>query len=252
MKKVKYEYMADKLLAFKDLSTFKKFCNKYDITFWLDDGTLLGAVRSGKFIPWEGDIDLGTTEDDIKKIYDNRKYLEDLGYRIFPKQQGYAIIGKNLSSKIDISSYKFKDDIAYQYDFERNIFGNFFDLFIFILSLYDGDYKYETTISREAIKIFVRMFSMIPESIRKKTINISDVLYDKIGKNRRIVLKTPKHHFDTLLQIKFYSEFFYTPCDIENYLENLYGPDWRVPKRYSDDKESDNYKWKRFKNMEIT
>ena len=252
MKHKKHKYMEDKLLAFKDLSTFKKFCDEYGITFWLDDGTLLGAVRNGQFIPWEGDIDLGTTEHDIKKVYENRRYLEDLGYRFFPKQQGYGIIGKNLSSKIDISSYKFKDDIAYQFDFERNIFGSFFDLFIFVLNLYDGDYKYETIVPRKTIKKFVHIFSVIPESIRMKIIDVSNVLYDKIGKSKLIVLKTPKYHFDKLLKIKFYDEIFNSPCDIENYLKNLYGSDWRIPKIYSNDKKSENYKWKGFKNTEIT
>ena len=41
------------------LRQVKEVLDKYNIEFWLDCGTLLGAVREGKFLAWEHDIDLG-------------------------------------------------------------------------------------------------------------------------------------------------------------------------------------------------
>lgn len=38
----------------------KRVVDKHGVEFWLDSGTLLGAVRDGKIIPWEHDIDLAT------------------------------------------------------------------------------------------------------------------------------------------------------------------------------------------------
>lgn len=40
------------------LESFDKICNIYHINYWISDGTLLGAVRHGGFIPWDDDVDV--------------------------------------------------------------------------------------------------------------------------------------------------------------------------------------------------
>ena len=39
-----------------------------NITYWLDYGALLGAVRNGELIPWDSDVDLGVLAEDVEKI----------------------------------------------------------------------------------------------------------------------------------------------------------------------------------------
>lgn len=50
------------------LRVFKKLAYENDILYWLDFGTLLGAARSQKFIPWDDDIDVSVQRTDYEKL----------------------------------------------------------------------------------------------------------------------------------------------------------------------------------------
>ena len=49
------------------LSAFHTFCEENNLRYFLDAGSLLGAIRHNGFIPWDDDIDLGMPRIDYER-----------------------------------------------------------------------------------------------------------------------------------------------------------------------------------------
>ncbi len=50
------------------LKDFDSICRKHNITYYLEGGSLLGAVRHKGFLPWDDDVDLCITRAEFKKL----------------------------------------------------------------------------------------------------------------------------------------------------------------------------------------
>lgn len=66
MRKIDVEELKQTQLEILDVVA--KFCEDNQINYWIDCGTLLGAIRHKGFIPWDDDIDVGMLRPDYDKF----------------------------------------------------------------------------------------------------------------------------------------------------------------------------------------
>jgi lipopolysaccharide cholinephosphotransferase len=65
------------------LALFARKCNENGLRYWLDYGTLLGAVRHKGFIPWDDDLDVSMLRSDFEKLL-------QLLPTLFPVEEGFT------------------------------------------------------------------------------------------------------------------------------------------------------------------
>lgn len=75
------------------LAELQKVCDRNGLKYWLDSGSLLGAIRHQGYIPWDDDIDVVMFRDDYDRLVKLSK--EELGHLLsfrqhIPKRSSYG------------------------------------------------------------------------------------------------------------------------------------------------------------------
>ena len=221
-------------IAIEALREVKEVFDKHGIEFWLDCGTLLGAVRDGKFIPWDSDIDLGTWGEEVHKIACACKELQDMGFVIgylFTKYTGFGPSAIPYQIRIrkkygvDLFLYSLNGNVAaITWFIIRQPIG----YFQWILKVQDYNKIEQATCITKGL---VKVSHVLPYSLREWIIKHTEFISLKIGWYRGILVVIPSHYFKNLSTIEFYGMEFRVPTKTEEYLAYRYGKDWKVPKK---------------------
>lgn len=109
------------------LEEIDRICRKHGIKYWLDGGTLLGAIRHGGFIPWDDDIDIAMP------LADMQRFIEVAPGELRPglvlQTPGNSTCKQPITKIRDLNSFyvEFSDD--FQDNYPK---GLFVDIFPFI------------------------------------------------------------------------------------------------------------------------
>ena len=250
-----------KVIELETLKMFHAFCIEHNIRYYLAYGTLLGAIRYKKFIPWDDDVDLLIPREDydrlLKLFQDNEKYRL-LAYERNPDYHfPFAKLCDMTTRKVETEYPRSKVELGVEID-------------LFPLDYFDNDIE---VAKQEANRIKKYMNRLNYTKIRKpRTKNpIKFVVWSVILAYHRLIggghyvekilnecckekqkgsayvgAKAwciygergviPAEVFSEVIEVEFEGEKFFAPKDYDTYLTCLYGdylPEPPVEKRKS-------------------
>jgi len=245
-KKVSLKQTQDLLLNI--LKDVDQICRENNLKYWIDGGTLLGAMRNKKIIPWDDDIDICLLSDDYQKLLEILNSKSDLGknrfifnnYRPFQHWSSYladsSILKKqNLPYKLDILSVKSVPNTKTALEIDKSIIN-------FAAYFFKGKFKYEAINMEAHTDIFLNKTPLFKQRANYvaylnnyvKTLNTIDKshLYSYPFNDIYVKKERAYYTYDDLFpiqEIDFEGMKVMAPNNPTSYLSKLYSKDFMTP-----------------------
>jgi len=204
--------------AVEVLKEVKDILDSHGIKFWLNYGTLLGAIQKGKFFEWDIDIDISTWYKNINILKIVAKTLDHLGYEVTLTHDTLRLDKNNIH--IDIYIYKeFKEcNLATKTNIEVPTFLSKVIHYLFLEGA-NTIYSNKKTNQKENI---IRIINLLVPKFVYMLAYSAFLKYGGIYYRKAV----PTHHFLTLSKINFYGIEFNVPSEPKKYLKYIYGSTW--------------------------
>lgn len=210
----------------KALHDLKVVLNKNNCRYFLDTGTLLGAIRDHQFIRWDNDIDVGvvdcaTCHETILAICHDMFLM---GYNVTASEHEIAIFNGSGLLNLGVKFYERRGN-NYETSFGK-ICGSQMAHMLHGSVSKNIIYKkgYGTYRLKAATSKFLRILSpIVPGFIIRKLSELSKV------ESRDLTI--PADLLSDFSDYEFYGEAFKVPQNSAGYLQYRYGKDWETPKQ---------------------
>ena len=192
--------------------------------FLLDQGTLLGLYRDGRFIDWDSDIDLAIISD-----HPTHKIVSELSGVLKTNRINFRSFGQNIFIVVDgipvgLNIYK-RNKKNYEFYFTRVKFnyGIFSRIFYKIRNYscqFYSDYFFNLQFADRIMPYLLKInFNKI------FTTKIQNLFFQE--ETREVIV--PSYFFEKTSYLSFKGNKYPIPLETEQYLKFRYGENWGVP-----------------------
>jgi len=209
----------------KILGEVKQILDKRGVTFWLDSGTLLGAVRDGKIIDWDVDVDLGVFFTDIEKIVSGKNEFKKNKLEILVSRRYGSMFIHREGCGISFVLFRVRGGLAWAL-FPSQC-SKTCELLAWFLSIFSFErYGAKSEYFKRKSGLFV---NLLPSNLKRFIKNVTWFIMNKRSCVKLWVI--PNHFFMQLSTIEFYGMKFNSPFKVKEYLRYRYGTNWKTPNR---------------------
>jgi phosphorylcholine metabolism protein LicD len=226
-------------ILYNMLKDVNKILNYRKTIFWLDCGTLLGAIRDQSLIPWDMDIDLGCwkSNDDYEVKQSLKNEFIKLGYTVFLHDHYLNIHFKDYPKlNCDLNFYTIHGDLAITPSSSLTPFlndkisklANHTIKSIYNKKMYVKRYpNFVKVVMKLYFFLINKIFLFFPSNLKSRFLNLLIVIRKNASKHKAEVV--PKFYFENFKKKSVFDGNYLIPEESEEYLKFRYGEDWKTP-----------------------